>query len=139
MRPTDKHTYLNYFSNHPRHITNSIVFSQLLRYRRICSNVAIFDNQSTDLVGHFLKQGYPLKLFIRMWNRVRDIPRPTLLVDKPKDKSDKTPLVITHNKGLDSLLKNIKRDWNLLKSDKDLKINIQFPNDSCQTSTPQST
>lgn len=126
-KPTDKHTYLNYFSNHPLHIKNFIVFSQLLRHRRICSNVAIFDNQSTDLVGHFLKQGYPLKLLIRMWSRVRDIPRPTLLVDKPKYKSDRTPLIITHNKGIDSLLKNIKRGWDLLKSDTDLKFIFNSP------------
>ncbi|KAJ8050509.1 hypothetical protein HOLleu_03738 [Holothuria leucospilota] len=126
-KPTDKHTYLKYFSNHPLHIKNSTVFSQLLRYRRICSNVAIFDNQFTDLVGHFLKQGYPLKLLKRTWNRVRDIPRPTLLVDKPTDKSDRIPLVITQNKGLDFVLKNIKRDWNFLKSDKDLKLIFNSP------------
>ena len=62
-----------------------------------------------------------------MWNRVRNISRSDLLTDKPKGKLDRIPLVITHNTGLDPLLKNIKRDWNVLKSDEDLKLLFESP------------
>ena len=35
-KPTDRHAYLHFNSFHPRHIKESIVYSQLLRYRCIC-------------------------------------------------------------------------------------------------------
>ena len=36
-KPTDTYTYLHPLSSHPPHITKSIVFSQALRYCRLCS------------------------------------------------------------------------------------------------------
>ena len=35
---TDTHAFLSYNSFHRRHIKQSIIYSQFLRYRRICSN-----------------------------------------------------------------------------------------------------
>jgi hypothetical protein len=36
-KPTDAHSYLLYISSHPSSCRNSINFSQLLRFRRLCS------------------------------------------------------------------------------------------------------
>ena len=37
VTPTDRHQYLDYSSSHPNHIKLSIVYSQSLRARRLCS------------------------------------------------------------------------------------------------------
>ena len=37
VTPTDRHQYLDYSSSHPNHIKNSVVYSQSLRARRLCS------------------------------------------------------------------------------------------------------
>ena len=44
-KPTDGHQYLLFESCHPSHTKSSIIFSQALRMRRICSK------KSNDLVG----------------------------------------------------------------------------------------
>ncbi|CAJ0945054.1 unnamed protein product [Ranitomeya imitator] len=38
QKPIDRPTYLKWDSFHPKHIKNSIVYSQAIRYNRICSN-----------------------------------------------------------------------------------------------------
>ena len=37
-KSTDTHSFLSYNSFHPRHIKQSIIYSQFLRYKRICYN-----------------------------------------------------------------------------------------------------
>ena len=41
-KSTDTHEFLLYNSFHPRHNKQSIIYSQFLRYKRICSNDEIF-------------------------------------------------------------------------------------------------
>lgn len=48
-KPTDRHSYLHYRSFHPTHIKKSIVYSQLLRYKRIYSDHSDFVQESTNL------------------------------------------------------------------------------------------
>ena len=45
-KPTDRPTYLMYCSYHPHHIKSSIVFSQLLRLKRICSDISDYENEN---------------------------------------------------------------------------------------------
>ena len=58
-KPTDSHQYLHFESCHPSHTKSSIIFSQALRMRRICS-------KKSDLVANigkfkdwFKERGYP--------------------------------------------------------------------------------
>ncbi|KAJ8045123.1 hypothetical protein HOLleu_08061 [Holothuria leucospilota] len=46
-KPTDRHTYLHFHSFHPRHTKTSVVYSQFLRYRRLCST----DNTFLEILG----------------------------------------------------------------------------------------
>ena len=43
-KSTETHAFLSYKSFHPRYIKQSIIYSQFLRYKRICSNDEIFIN-----------------------------------------------------------------------------------------------
>ena len=38
-KPTDSHAYLRYNSSHPRSCKDNIPYSQLLRIKKICSNI----------------------------------------------------------------------------------------------------
>ncbi|XP_033122020.1 uncharacterized protein LOC117121033 [Anneissia japonica] len=45
-KPTDNHKYLDYFSFHPMNLKRSIVYSQVLRLKRICSEPTDYAKQS---------------------------------------------------------------------------------------------
>ena len=47
-KSTDTHTFPSYNSFHHRHIKQFIIYSEFLRYRRICSNDKIFLNDATN-------------------------------------------------------------------------------------------
>ena len=50
---TDNHLNVHYTSCHPKHMKNSIIFSQLLRYKRICSDRKDFIKHCKELVANF--------------------------------------------------------------------------------------
>ena len=52
-KPTDRHSYLHYKSNHPIHLKHSIYFFKFLRYKRICSDHRDFNKCSRELTHRF--------------------------------------------------------------------------------------
>ena len=54
-KPADGHQYLHYYPCHAEHINRSIVFSQTVRLRRICS-------EKNDLDSNVKKRGDPEQL-----------------------------------------------------------------------------
>ncbi|XP_074853017.1 uncharacterized protein LOC142014404 [Carettochelys insculpta] len=93
-KPTDRYAYLHASSFHPRHTTRSVVFSQALRYNRICSNPSNRDKHLQDLYQVFLKLQYPPEEVKKQINRARRVPRSLLIQDKPKRETNRTPLAI---------------------------------------------
>ena len=55
----DSHQYLHYDSCHGNHIKRSIIFSQTLRLKRICSEKNDLNVHVEDLKTWFRKRGYP--------------------------------------------------------------------------------
>ena len=51
-KPTDRHSYLQYISCHPVYIKNSIIYSQFLRYKRICTRSTDFIEHSKEISTH---------------------------------------------------------------------------------------
>ena len=94
---TDNHQYLHYTSCHPMHMKNSIVFSQLLRYKRICSVIKDFIKHSNELVTHFLHIGYPIKFILKQWDKVSKVHRASLFTHREKTIDNHIPLVQTYH------------------------------------------
>ena len=120
-KPTDRHTYLDYTSYHPRHIKESVVFSQFLRYRRICSLPKVFHQQAIALTEHFLNCNYPYRLINKIYAKVTNIHRSRLLQYKPHKESERIPLVVTHNEQIGSFLSSVSRDWDILQLEEELR------------------
>ena len=74
-KSTDTHALLSYNSFHPRHIKQSIICSQFLLYRRICSNDKKFLHNATKLLKYFLARQYPFPDILHNFNKVKQINR----------------------------------------------------------------
>ena len=51
-KPTDRHSYLQYISCHSVYIKNSIIYSQFLRCKRICTRSTDFIEHSKEISTH---------------------------------------------------------------------------------------
>ena len=74
-KPTDYSTYLMYCSFHPHYIKSSIVFSQLLRLKRICSDISDYEHEVKIITKSLLSRGYPHKLISKQINHASHIVR----------------------------------------------------------------
>ena len=72
FKPTDCHRYLHYESSHPPHVKRSIVYSQGLRIKRICSRKEDFEKYLQDLSSWFKNRAYPTWLINKELRRVRE-------------------------------------------------------------------
>ena len=61
-KPTDCHQFLHFNSAHPFHNKKSIVYSQGLRIKRLCSSPLTFQKHLENLKTWFCKRGYPQKV-----------------------------------------------------------------------------
>ena len=58
-KPTDCHQFLDFNSAHPIHIKKSIVYSQGLCTKRLCSSNVAFENHLESLKNWFHNRRYP--------------------------------------------------------------------------------
>ncbi|XP_074984960.1 uncharacterized protein LOC142072228 [Caretta caretta] len=108
QNPTDRYTYLHASSFHPDHTTRSIVYSQALRYNRICSNPSDRDKHLQDLYQAFLQLKYPPAEVKKQIDRARRVPRSHLLQDRPNKENNRMPLAVTFSPQLKPLQRIIK-------------------------------
>ena len=125
-KPTDSHNYLLYDSSHPLHCKNSMPYSQFLRIRRICSNLALFDKNANLLKGHFLRRGYPEDLIDKAKEKARAQDRQALIIgtgQKQRDKTDSDKLfaIDTFQPNFSGLKGIIKKHWHQLLRSNDTK------------------
>ena len=71
IKPTDCHQYLDYSSPHPNFIKCSIVYSEYLRDRRLCSLESDFLKPCPKIRSWFLKRGYPENMIDEDMKKVR--------------------------------------------------------------------
>jgi len=82
QKPMSKHLYMHYKSNHPKHLLNSLPYSQGLRIIRICSKESDRRRELTTLYSKFSSRGYPKHVLNTCNNRIMNIER--LEIIKPK-------------------------------------------------------
>ena len=68
-QPTCSHSYLHYISFHHVHIKNSINYSEIQRYIRICTRYTDLIEHSKELTTHLLHDDYPIKAFTKEWKK----------------------------------------------------------------------
>ena len=56
VKDTDRHQYLHYTSSHPNHTKRSIVYSQALRIKRICSEEKDFEQHIHEMRSWFQRR-----------------------------------------------------------------------------------
>ena len=102
-KPTDRKQFLNYTSNHPKHVKDAIPYSQALRYRRIISDNNKLTEELNLLTDKFLRAGFPEKLLTEQISRIKNINRNQIL-----DKTTTTtafkmslPLIINYHCNID--------------------------------------
>ena len=71
VKLTDRHQHLDYSSSHPNHTKRSIIYSQSLRARRLCSLESDFLKHCTKMKSWFLKRGYPENMIDEEMKKVK--------------------------------------------------------------------
>ena len=106
-KPTDRHSYLHYKSNHPIHLKHSIIFSKFLRYKRICSDHRDFTKCSKELTHRFFKMGYHMTIINKQWQKVVNIQRVNLLKCKEIKSSSCFSIIHTYHPSVEHANKSI--------------------------------
>ena len=114
----DGHQYLHYDSCHADHIKRSIIFSQTLRLKRICSEKNDLNVHVEDLKTWFRKRGYPDFL---IKEQVEKALRLTSRDENNSKEVNGVPLVVTYNPAFKNLVQVIRKNLQLLYADEEIK------------------
>ncbi|XP_074642873.1 uncharacterized protein LOC141900033 [Tubulanus polymorphus] len=98
-KPTDTYSYLHGTSFHPPHTTRSIVFSQAIRYHRICSNTQDRDQHLQQLKNAFHQLQHNPETIDQQITRATHIPRERTLQYKPPtlEETERIPIAVTYS------------------------------------------
>ena len=119
-KPTDCHQFLHFNSAHPFHIKKSIVYSQGLRIKRLCSSPLVFQKHLENLRTWFYKRGYPQKVVDTQLKRVAE-QSPTELFERTEKKDTGVPLVLTYHPRFHNLSGIIKKLFTFLYAEEQVK------------------
>ena len=120
-KPTDTHNYLHYKSAHPRHLKNSLPYSQALRLRRICTKDDELHSNCKQMEEHFLRRGYHKENLQDQIRKAILTPRDTTLKKVTKERSKRIPLVTMFNSTLPQIGKILRERWDILNIKPKLK------------------
>jgi len=117
FKETDRHQFLHFDSCHPRHVKTSIVYSQAIRIKRICSLTTDLNIRLQDLEKWFIERGYPRNMVQSQIDRA-------LKSDNNQvggSKSGAVPLVITFHPKLSDVGKILWENLDVLYKDEEAK------------------
>ena len=118
-KPTDSHSYLLYSSSHPSRVKNSILYSQFLRLRRLCSDDSNFSLKSEEMCDVFDERGYPASVVQAGHHRAQQIDRQSALQTSQKQSNDRIPFTLTFHPQNHAVKSIILRNFKLLQNDPD--------------------
>lgn len=103
-KETDRHQYMHFDSCHPYHTKKSMVYSQGLRLRRLCSSETDFRSKLEDMKGWFRARFFSNKLINEQVNRVKAISREVALTpSNRRSRGGGVPFVLTFNPYFENL------------------------------------
>ena len=118
-KPTDRTSFLHHNSEHPTPTKTSIIYSQALRVKRICSEKPELDNSYSILKDKFTSRGFKDDEIESNIGKANIVPREDLLIVKDKQQgSTKTPFVVTYNRTLPNIRTTLNKHWNTLSINK---------------------
>ena len=118
VKLTDRHQYLDYSSSHPNHIKRSIVYSQSLRARRLCSLLSDFLKHCNEMKSWLLKRGYPENMIDEEIKKVAFSEK-----GSNNSKGSKGVLfVVTYHSSLNCLSRIINVNLNILHMSRQAKV-----------------
>ena len=128
-KPTDRPTYLMYHSFHPQHIKSSIIFSQHLRLKRMCSDISDYEHEVKILTQSHLYRGCPYKLISKQINNASHIVRTKSLTrNSNKNTNEKRITFITQfHQSIATSLKNVNKDWLNIRTDNRFNNKLSNP------------
>ena len=86
-KPTDSDGFLHFSSVHPPHMFASVVYSQVVRYRRIINSDDVLEVRLKELYNRFVKCSYPKKMLDDIFCKVKNMPRNIQYSDKEEEKT----------------------------------------------------
>ncbi|XP_045178135.2 uncharacterized protein LOC123538232 [Mercenaria mercenaria] len=122
-KPTDKHLYLNWKSDHPQNVKKAIPYGLGVRLKRICSTEADYAKQRQELRGQLRRKGYSGKFIENQLDRVDKIDRAELLTPQKlkKEKMKRVPVVVTYSRHLPNLHNIVRKHMNTLHKSERMK------------------
>ena len=109
---TDRHMYLNYFSEHPMSLKKSITYSQFLRLKKIHSENQHLLESQIHLYFYFRWREYPHDIILQAWTDTNKFTREQLLEAVHNTAKD-LPLmfITTYNRANPNFKELISRHW----------------------------
>ena len=99
----------------------SIVYSQGLRIKRVCSKESSFEKHLASCYTWFVNRVYPHTLVQEQFEKVRKFKRDTLFGNKRETKGRGIPLIVTYHPFLSNFGNILRKYGYLLQQDSDVK------------------
>ena len=120
QKPTDRNAYLHHSSYHPAKLISNIPYGQFLRVKKICSDPADAEQSINNLERKFHERGFPKASTEQQKNKTNGIMRSSLLIDKEKTRTSRTPFTTTYNELHPPIRKIINSHWDILRTHNEL-------------------
>ncbi|XP_069042426.1 uncharacterized protein [Lepisosteus oculatus] len=119
-KPTDSHSYFLYSSFHPNHTKNSLLFSQFLGRRQLCSDDIDFKNQALEMYSFFINRGYPSSVLDRALARAKNTSR-TINPIRNSRRNNRIPLVLPYHPNTLPIPRTINQNFSILRYDPSIR------------------
>ena len=111
-KPTDRHMYLNYFSEHPMSLKKSIPYSQFLKLKKIHSEIQHLLEAQIHMYLFFRWRDYPHDIILKAWMDTNKFTREQLFTPENSETKD-VPLmcITTYNRANPNSKELISKHW----------------------------
>lgn len=115
-KPSNTHQYLHFLSSHHPSLKRSLPFSQGIRIKRIISEDKNLGEALQEMVDFFKKRGYGKQILMSAMERLKEIPRESLLNSKANRNMERPIIPMIYSKPLATPIRQaINEIWEWLK------------------------